>query len=182
MARTTPVSNGWMILVRPLGTIFPVAEATMSIVPHHDQTNATQNSTTIVATIARPIGDGGVSTISSAAGRKANLSRLSLMRRNGTTISVRLLGSEPLADFINSSPQPGHCRITPAGFGQRVLGSIVDQPAVIERDTPVRRPHRREPVRDDQDRAPPGDLLHVLLDDALAFIVQRTSCLVEDQD
>ena len=33
MARTTPVSSGWMTLVRPLGTIFPVAEATMSMVP-----------------------------------------------------------------------------------------------------------------------------------------------------
>src|SRR6478736_7801364 len=182
MARTTPVSNGWMILVRPLGTIFPVAEATMSIVPHHDQTNATQNSTTIVATITRPIGDGGVSTISSAAGRKASSSRLSLMRRNGTTISVRLMGRAPLADFINSSLQPVQRRVTPAGFDQSVVGTIFHQPAVIERDNPVRRPHRREPMRDDQDRAPPGDLLHVLLDDALAFIVQRTGCLVEDQD
>ena len=48
IARTTPVSNGWMILVRPLGTILPVADATMSIVPHQDQTSAAQNSTTIV--------------------------------------------------------------------------------------------------------------------------------------
>ena len=44
MARTTPVSNGWMTLVRPLGTILPVAEATMSIVPHQAQTSAAQNS------------------------------------------------------------------------------------------------------------------------------------------
>ena len=35
--RITPVSNGWMILVRPLGTILPVADATMSIVPQDDQ-------------------------------------------------------------------------------------------------------------------------------------------------
>ena len=74
MARTTPVSNGWMILVRPLGTIFPVAEATMSIVPNHAQTSATQNTAMMVAPIARPIGDGGVSTISSAAGRNASSS------------------------------------------------------------------------------------------------------------
>ena len=116
----------------------------MSIVPHHDQTNATQNSTTIVATIARPIGDGGVSTISSAAGRKASSSRLSLMRRNGTTISVRLMGSAPLADFIDSSLQPVQRRVTPAGLDQLVVGTILDQPAVIERDDPVR---RRAPSR-----------------------------------
>ena len=66
-----------MTLVRPLGTILPVAEATMSIVPHQDQTSAAQNSTAIVTAIARPIGDGGVSTISSAAGRKASSSRRS---------------------------------------------------------------------------------------------------------
>ena len=40
IARTTPVSNGWMTLVRPLGTILPVAEATMSIVPQDAQASA----------------------------------------------------------------------------------------------------------------------------------------------
>jgi hypothetical protein len=44
MERTTPVSNGWMTLVRPLGTIFPLAAATMSIVPHQAQASAAQNS------------------------------------------------------------------------------------------------------------------------------------------
>ena len=43
MDRTTPVSNGWITLVRPLGTIFPVADATMSIVPAEAQISATQN-------------------------------------------------------------------------------------------------------------------------------------------
>ena len=80
MARTTPVSNGWMILVRPLGTILPGAEATMSIVPDQAQASAAQNSTMMVAPIARPIGDGGVSTISSAAGRKASSSPRRVVR------------------------------------------------------------------------------------------------------
>ena len=78
MERTTPVSNGWMTLVRPLGTIFPVAEATMSIVPQEAQASAAQNSRMMTAAIARPIGDGGVSTISSAAGRNASSSRAPL--------------------------------------------------------------------------------------------------------
>src|SRR5436190_23911110 len=134
-----------MILVRPLGMIFPVADATMSMVPHHDQSNAAQNSTAIVATIARPVGDGGVSTISSAAGRKASSSRRLSIRRNGTTISDRLTGSaafcfgafssrepEPnsletasLDDLINSSLQAVQRRVAPAGLDQRVVGAVL---------------------------------------------------------
>jgi hypothetical protein len=53
MERTTPVLNGWMTLVRPLGTIFPLADATTSIVPHQAQTSAAQNSRTMVAPIVR---------------------------------------------------------------------------------------------------------------------------------
>ena len=71
MARTTPVSNGWMTLVRPPGTIFPGAVATMSTVPKAAQVSAKQKNAMIVAPMARPTGEGGFSTTSSAAGRKA---------------------------------------------------------------------------------------------------------------
>jgi len=47
---------------------FPVCrDATMSMVPHQAQTSAAPNSSIMLAPIARPIGDGGVSTISRAA-------------------------------------------------------------------------------------------------------------------
>src|SRR6202040_3124432 len=72
IARTTPVSNGWITLVRSLGTILPGAVATMSTVPSDAHSTARQNNTMIAAPIAWPIGDGGVSVISSAAGRKAS--------------------------------------------------------------------------------------------------------------
>ena len=39
--RTTPVSNGWMVLVRPLGMSLPGATATISTVPRHAQASAT---------------------------------------------------------------------------------------------------------------------------------------------
>src|SRR5258708_541377 len=71
----TPVSNGWIVFVRLLGMIFPGATATMSISPQQLQPRARQNTVMIVAATARPIGEGGVSTISSAAGRKASSSR-----------------------------------------------------------------------------------------------------------
>ena len=82
MARTTPVSNGWMTLVRLLGMILPVADATMSMVPYHAQASAAENIRMRAKPMARPTGDGGVSTISSAAGRKASSSgRLGLTSR-----------------------------------------------------------------------------------------------------
>jgi len=52
--------------------ILPGAVATISTVPNDAQASATQNRAITVAPIARPIGEGGVSTISSAAGRKAS--------------------------------------------------------------------------------------------------------------
>src|SRR4030095_15917389 len=103
MDRTTPVSNGWMILVRPLGTIFPVADATISMVPAQAQTSAAQKSKMMVAPIVRPIGDGGVSTISSAAGRNASSSpHLPWGRRNELTRRiVNLPIAAALADLMD---------------------------------------------------------------------------------
>src|SRR5215831_6014418 len=63
-----------MTLVRPLGTIRPDAVATISTLLRHAQTRARQNNAMIVPPMAPAIGGGGVSTISSAAGRKASSS------------------------------------------------------------------------------------------------------------
>jgi hypothetical protein len=38
------------------------------------------------------------------------------------------------------------------------------------------------PSTGDEDRPTLGDLPHVVLDDALALVIERTGCLVEDQD
>src|SRR5262249_13420803 len=142
MERTTPVSNGWMTLVRPLGTIFPLADATMSIVPHQAHTSAAQNSRMMVVAIARPIGDGGVSTISSAAGRKASSSpRPARARRNGVPRRVGLPGVAGPADFMNSRLQAMQRCIAAAGLDQRVMGAVLDQATALERDDAVRRPH-----------------------------------------
>src|SRR5262245_32122851 len=54
--------------------IRPEAVATISTLPKHAQTRATQNNAMTVPLIAPAIGGGGVSTISSAAGRKASSS------------------------------------------------------------------------------------------------------------
>ena len=156
IARTTPVSNGWMTLVRPLGTILPVAEATMSTVPHQDQTSATQNSSAIVdrdrATDRRwrRLHD-------LERGRQEGelFAAPSCLRRNGTT-RFGPLGRQGarLADFMDASLQTVQRRIAAAGLDQRVMGAVLDQAAALERDDAVRRPHGREPVRDDEDGSP----------------------------
>src|SRR5690349_4868538 len=94
MERTTPVSKGCMSLTRLLGMTFPDADATISTCPKVAQTSATQKTATMVAPMARPIGDGGVSTISKAAGRKAS----SCSKRRATELA--------LADFMPVSFKP----------------------------------------------------------------------------
>src|SRR6516165_7244355 len=159
-----------MTLVRPLGTIFPVAEVTMSIVPHHDQATAAPNSRMMLTPIARPIGDGGVSTISSAAGRNASSSpRRSGARRNGTT-RVGSMGVAGLDCFMEPCLYSMQRRVPAAGLDQRVVGAVLDQAAALERDDAVGRAHGRKAVRDDQNGSSLGNLPHVLLNDALAFI------------
>src|SRR6516164_9134651 len=169
-----------MTLTRPLGRIFPVADATISMVPHQAQISAMQNSRMMAIPIARPIGDGGVSTISSAAGRNASSSRrFGCGRRSGST---DLSGVASSADLIEPSLQTMQRCIAAAGFDQRIVASVFDQAAAIERDDAVRRSHGREPVRDNQHRAPLRDLLHVLLNDAFALIIEGAGRLVENQD
>ena len=139
--------------------IFPVADATMSIVPHQAQTSAAQNTRMMVAPIARPIGDGGVSTISSAAGRNASSSpRLWCGRPKRDDALHGLGGHAGSADFMESRLQPMQRCVATAGLDQRVMAAVLDQAAALERDDAIRRPHGREPMRDDQHRPPVGDL------------------------
>src|SRR5262249_50292230 len=148
---------------------------TMSIVPHQAQKSAAQNSKMIVAPIVRPIGDGGVSTISSAAARNASSApRLPRTRRNGTTPFTPSAGISALADFIKSRLQPMQGCIAAAGLDQRVVGTVLDQAAAFEGDDAIHPPHRRQSMRDDQHRPPFGDLLQVVLNNALALVVEGT--------
>src|SRR6516162_1736438 len=174
IARTTPVSNGWMSLVRPVGMTLPGAEATMSILPKHVQAKAIQNRVMIVKPIARPIGDGGVSTISSAAGRNASSCLLRRARASGS-------GTTFLADFMDATLQAVDRGITPARSDQIVMAAVLDQPAAFDGDDAIGRAHGRQTMRDNEHRASFGDTLHVLLDHPLAFIIQRARGLVEDQ-
>src|ERR1700682_3029821 len=111
--------------------ICPCATATMSTVPTHAQAKATTNTAMMVKATARPIGDGGVSTISSAAGRNASSS----LRRSG-----------PCLEAIEGG-------ISATGLDQIVMGAILDQAAPLDGDDPVGQSQRRQPMGDDKHRS-----------------------------
>src|SRR6266699_3595437 len=178
IARMMPVSNGWMILVRPLETILPCAEATMSICPRQAQMRARQKIAMMKAPIARPVGDTGVSTISSAAGRNASSSAFRLVR----AVEGFCSGLPRLTSFMDPCLNAMQRRVTPAAGHQLVMGAVFDHPATVDGDDAIGTAHRRQAVGDDDDGAPAHDGLHVLLDDAFALIVECARCLVEDQD
>ena len=62
------------------------------------------------------------------------------------------------------------------------MRAILDQSTAIDGNDPVTSTDCREPVSDDKNRAPLGDALHVVLDDAFAFVVERAGRFVKDQN
>ena len=120
-----------------VGMIFPVAVATISTVPNVAQASAKQKTAMIVAPIARRSA-GGVSTISSAAGRKATLPAVrqpeSVPFGNGMIF---------LADFMDSGLQIVQRSITSAAANEFVMGAVFDDAATIERDDSVSMAHGR---------------------------------------
>src|SRR5207302_1547364 len=152
IARTTPVSNGWITLVRPLATILPGAVATMSIFPKAVQASATQKSAIIVSATARPTGEGGVSTTSRAAGRNASSSRSRRVLDFGKATTAALL------DFMEAALDAMEVCIPSAGADQFIMGAVLDQTSSIDSDDPVGSAHGREAVGDNENGTPPGDL------------------------
>src|ERR1700676_2146409 len=121
-----------MTLTRLLGRISPVADATMSIVLDQAQISAMQNRRMMTLPIARPIGDGGVSTISRAAGRNANSSLRRGVRRNGKGRGVGPPRADASADFMESPLQPMQRCVTATGLDQRIVASVLDKATAIE--------------------------------------------------
>ncbi len=60
--------------------------------------------------------------------------------------------------------------------------AVFDQPAALNGDDSVGAAHRRQAVSDDEHGAPFGDLIHVLLNHALALVIERARRLIEDED
>src|SRR5260221_12946831 len=62
------------------------------------------------------------------------------------------------------------------------MGAILDQTAAFNRDDAIAAPHRRKPMGDDEYGTAIGKLRHVALDDAFAFVIERTCRLIKYQD
>src|SRR5262249_8798787 len=116
------------------GMILPGAVATMSTLPNDAQASARQNRAITVAPIARPIGEGGVSVISSAAGRKASSC---LLRR------TRLCGKAMifLADLMDARLQVMQLRIATVDADQFVVIAVLDDAAPLNGDNAIRVAH-----------------------------------------
>src|SRR6202035_6133182 len=200
MARTTPLSSGWTTLVRPVGTILPGAVAMMSTelkIAHDSAT--TKNRMTHLA-IARPTGEGGVSIISSAAGRNSISFDMSVARSRATSALVTRRNPSTRArettscacshgtmrDFrsgcIAVSLQAPQRSVPSVGSDQVFMEAVLDDSAFFNRDDAVAVAHGRKPVRDDEHRALAHDPLHVALDDFFALVVKSAGRLVEDEN
>src|SRR2546423_3605828 len=142
-----------MVLVRPLVMILPGAEATMSILPNAAQPSARQNRAMIVTPIARPVGEGGVSTISSAAGRNAISSRSRRAFGNGTTLADFVDSDVMDSDLMDATLHAVEGGIAPAFPDQLLVRAVLDQAAALNGHDAVAAAHVRESVRDDEDAA-----------------------------
>jgi hypothetical protein len=125
--------------------------------------------------LSGPSGGADVSTISSAAGRNASSS---FEHEAGVWKS----DITALANFMDTCLRAIERGVAAAGVDQLVVGAVLDQAPVVDGDDPVAPPRRREPMGDDEHAAAAGKLRHVVLDDALALVVERACCLVEDQN
>src|SRR5262249_34177025 len=152
--------------------IFPGAVATMSTPPHAAQASARQKHARMLPPIARPIGDGGVSTISSAAGRNAVSSP---PRRTAFGFAKLMIFSADMVgarlDALNARLQAMQLSVAAAAADQFIVRPVLDDTAALDRDDAVSAPHGREPVRDQKYGAPFNDAAHVVLDDPPAFVI-----------
>ncbi len=145
IALITPVSKGWMTLLRPLGTILPCAAAMMSIVPHDAQAIAKQKTLMMTRAIARPTGEvesrrapappAGM-PIRDCVGERP----VAGMGRRDWWISSRLNDG---SDRRQATLQPVQRRIPPAGTDQLVMGAVFDDATRLERNDAVDKTYGR---------------------------------------
>src|SRR5947209_4496424 len=123
-----------MVLVRPVGTILPEAVAMMSTRPNTAHASASTKNRMMVAPIARPTGEAGVSRISSAAGR--NWRALSSRCRRGARGFVVSFGSAS-TDDMEARLHLVKRRVAPGALHELVVASVLDKTATLDGDDAV---------------------------------------------
>jgi len=73
-------------------------------------------------------------------------------------------------------------RVAPPGPCQVVVRAVLHQAAALDGDDAISPANWRKTVRDIEDGPVLSDLAHVLLNDALALVIERAGRLIEDQD
>ena len=124
--------------MRPLGTILPGAMATISVVPNEAHARVRQNNAIIVTPTARRVGDGGISVISSAAGKK-----MRVRNRAGEPAleeTALLFSRRP---SLNSSLQVVKLCVATVAVDQLVMRSVLNDATTLEGDNPIAVAHRR---------------------------------------
>src|SRR5882724_6440898 len=86
---------------------------------------------------------------------------------------ARTFRTEPLTHFMDIRLHAVQRRISAALLDQLVVRSVLHQSAAIDGDDSIASAHGRKAMGDDEDGTPLSDALHVILNDALAFVVQR---------
>src|SRR5262249_8225684 len=134
-----------------------------------------------VPAMARPIGDAGVSRISSAAGKNSN----SAPRLCGAAHSrgrERPASRFASADFMEACLQPVERRVAAGFVNELLMVAVFDDATALDGDDAIGVANGRQPLGDDYHGPPLRNLLHVLVNDPLALIVERARRLVEDED
>src|SRR5260370_8854481 len=140
MGRAGAVWRGWRMFVRPVGMIFPGAVATISMCPKIAHASAEMKNRMMTAPMARPAGDAGVSTISSAAGRNSSSVR---ERSRGTSAVVRVRTGMRLADFLQPDLRTVHHGVATADAEPFGVAAVLDDAPALDGDDAVDLAHRR---------------------------------------
>src|SRR5262249_11800388 len=87
-----------------------------------------------------------------------------------------------LADILDPGLQQIERGVAPAGLDQLVVAAVLDHAPAVDGDDAVAAAYGGQPVRDNDHGAPLADLLHAVLDDALALVIERARRLIKDQN
>src|SRR5712671_433595 len=129
----------------------------------------------MVAATARPAGDAGVSTISSAAGKNAVSSDLARPADLGNATIF-------LTDFMDARLETIEVGIASRRTDQLVVRPVLDDPTLFDSDNAMGPTHGRETMSDDQGGTALDDLSHVVLNDLFALVVKCAGRFVKNED
>jgi hypothetical protein len=195
IARTAPISIGWISLMLPAGTVLPGPTGDhVDPAQHRPQQREHEQPAGQPQQPAQPGARRGLHDLERSgkelvllARPEGPVGRFWSRQLSRTTCQWRAIVGKRSASALMPRLPRGPSAWRGAGRSARPPEQLgvpahLGHLAGLDGDDPVTRAHRREAMGDDQHRAAAGDLLQVGLDDLLALGVERAGRLVEDQD